>query len=147
MGSMSSKRSRRAFLRTAVGAAVAALALPLTADSAVASCVDDTGPRVVCGEPAGAIDRPAGDPSFSPFWVSTFLPTKLWPTASEVEAPLESIGAEKLFRVEAPQRGYRLLAWDPRQNRHVYLGSEAVGPADTPFWSAFAEDGKWLTST
>ena len=43
--------------------------------------------------------------------------------------------------------GYRLLVWDPRENRHVYIGSEAVGPAESPFWSAFADDGKWLDVT
>ena len=141
------KRSRRAFLRGALGAA-AALALPLTTQPVAATCTEnDAGPRSICGEstaPAGILERPAGDPSFEPFWVSTFLPTKLWPTATEVDAPLETVRPDRLFRVETPQRGYRLFVWDPRQNRHVYLGAEAVGPADTPFWAAFANDGKWL---
>ena len=141
-------RSRRAFLRGALGAA-AALALPVTtARPAAAICTDeDAGSRAICGDASatiGILERPAGDPSFEPFWVSTFLPTKMWPTATEVESPIETVQPEKLFRVETPQRGYRLFVWDPRQNRHVYLGAEAVGPADTPFWAAFANDGKWL---
>lgn len=135
--------SRRSFLRAAAGT-VAALALPLTSRPAAACAPDDgSGPRDICG-PSAAVARPAGDPSFEPFWVSTFLPTKLWPTASEVAAPIGDAEPGKLFRVDAPQRGYRLLVWDPRENRHMFIGSEAVGPADTPFWAAFADDGKWL---
>ena len=130
------KRSRRAFLRGALGAA-AALALPLTSQQVAAACTDDgTCPRAIRGgapATAGILARPAGDPSFEPFWVSTFLPTKLWPTATEVVSPIETVQPDKIFRVDAPQRGYRLFVWDPRQDRHIYLGSEAVGPADTPF--------------
>jgi hypothetical protein len=88
--------------------------------------------------------RPLGDPAFEPFWIATHLATKLWPTAVAVEEPLGTIEPGRLLRVEAPQDGYRLLVWDPRENRHAYVGSEAVGPADAPFWSAFADDGRWI---
>ncbi|MDP8924187.1 MAG: L,D-transpeptidase [Chloroflexota bacterium] len=138
------KRSRRAFLRGALGAA-AALALPLTSQPIAAACTEDAGAaRDTCGETAAILERPAGDPSFEPFWVTTFLPTKLWPTATEVESPIETVQPDRLFRVDRPQRGYRLFVWDPRQNRRIYIGAEAVGPAEAPFWAAFADDGRWL---
>src|SRR5918998_5083049 len=101
------KRSRRAFLRGARGAA-AALALPLTTQPVAAACTEnEAGPRGICGDTgatAGILERPAGDPSFEPFWVTTFLPTKLWPTATEVDDPIDMVQSEKLFRVERPQR-------------------------------------------
>jgi hypothetical protein len=140
------KLSRRHFLRAATGTA-AALALPILASPAAACAPDDgTGAGDLCGREAGA-RRPAGDPAFETFWVATHLGTKLWPTASAVEGSVDSTEAGKLFRVEAAQRGYRLLVWDPRENRHVYIGSEAVGPVEAPFWSAFADDGRWLDVT
>jgi hypothetical protein len=141
------KLSRRHFLQAASGAAAVALALPLTSSPAAACAPDDgTGSRDLCG-PDGAATRPAGDPPFEPFWVTTFLGTKLWPTATSVEGDLGAVESGRLFRVESPQRGYRLLVWDPRENRHVYVGSEAVGPTESPFWSAFADDGKWMDVT
>jgi hypothetical protein len=140
------KLSRRRFLRTATLTA-AVLALPIAPRPASACVVDDdTGADDICGV-AARVPRPAGDPPFESFWVATHLGTKLWPTASAVEEPVDSVDQGRLFRVEAPQRGYRLLVWDPRENRHAYIGSEAVGPAETPFWSAFADDGKWLDVT
>jgi hypothetical protein len=139
------KHSRRAFLQGAVAAAAGALALPLAPAPSVAACSEEqAGPSGICGGSVAFLDRPAGNPSFQPFWVSTHLATKLWPTAAEVAEPLDAVGTEKLFRVDAPQRGYRLFVWDPRRNRHGYLGAEAVGPADAPFWAGFADDGKWL---
>src|SRR5215213_5567534 len=141
------KVSRRLFLRAATGT-VAALALPLAPTPNALACAPDdgTGAGNLCGE-SNSVVRPAGDPSFEPFWVSTHLSTKVWPTASSVDGAVGMADLGRLFRVDAPQNGYRLLVWDPRENRHVYIGSEAVGPTDAPFWSAFAEDGKWLNVT
>ena len=138
------KLSRRHFLR-ATATSVAALALPLTPAPAALACSPDdgSGPNGLCGNtPLTA--RPAGDPGFEPFWVTTVLPTKLWPTPSETKEPVDQIDTGRLFRVDEPQQGYRLLVWDPRENRHTFIGSEAVGPTEAPFWSAFADDGKWL---
>jgi hypothetical protein len=138
--------SRRDFLRAATGTAVA-LALPLAPAPALACAPDDgTGGNDVC-EPTASLTRPPGDPAFESFWVATHLQTKLWPTATTVEGDLGTVDPGRLFRVESQQDGYRLLVWDPRENRHLYLGSEAVGPVDTPFWAAFADDGKWLEVT
>jgi L,D-transpeptidase-like protein len=140
------KLSRRLFLRAAATSA-AALALPLTSTPAAACAPDDgSGSAEICGDRA-LIARPAGDPAFEPFWVATHLPTKLWPTVSEIAEPVDRTEGGRVFRVDEPQRGYRLLVWDPRENRHVYIGTEAVGPADTPFWSAFADDGRWVDVT
>jgi len=142
------KLTRRLFLRTAATSA-AALALPLVPNpTPVAACAldDGTGAGGLCNNPT-ANARPAGDPSFEPFWVMTHLSTKLWPTPAEVVNPVDTTENGRLFRVDEAQEGYRLLVWDPRENRHVYIGTEAVGPADTPFWSAFAEDGKWVDVT
>src|SRR3954447_6333971 len=134
------KLTRRHFLRAATGTAVAALALPLTTQPAAACAPDDgTGADDVCGTKANQ-PRPAGDPSFEAFWVATHLGTKLWPTATSVEGAVDTVEPGKLFRVDEPQNGYRLLVWDPRENRHVFIGSEAVGPTQTPFWAAFADD-------
>jgi len=142
------KLSRRLFLRAATGtAAAAALALPLVPQTAAACAVEDgTGAEDKCASAAGT-PRPAGDPSFEPFWVATHLGTKLWETAGSIEGPVDAVEPGKLFRVDEPQQGYRLLVWDPRENRHVYIGSEAVGPIAAPFWSAFADDGKWMDVT
>jgi len=141
------KLSRRSFLRAATVTA-AALALPLVPQTPALACAtpDGTGADDLCGAEA-SVTRPAGDPSFEPFWVATHLGTKMWPTAGSVDDSVGETQAGKLFRVDEPQKGYRLLVWDPRENRHVFIGSEAVGPADAPFWSAFAEDGKWLNVT
>jgi len=139
--------SRRTFLRTAAASA-AALALPLTPSPRVLACAPDdgTGGGDTC--PAAVQPpRPAGDPSFQPFWVSTHLGTKLWPAATGADGAIAAIEPGKLFRVEEPQNGYRLHVWDPRENRRVYIGAESVGPVQTPFWAAFAEDGKWMNVT
>ena len=137
--------TRRSFIRGALAAAAALVSLPITPVRGRSQCAEDgsAGLPAICG-PDPLRERPAGDPAFEPFWVATHLTTKLWPTAVEVDEPLETIGVGRLYRVDAPQNGYRLLAWDPRENRHVYVGSEAVGPADAPFWSAFADDGRWI---
>ena len=141
------KLSRRAFLRAAGGTA-AVLALPLTPSPAAVACapaVDDGSGGDQCG--AAPVLRAAGDPSFQPFWVSTHLKTKLWSSARAIDTPVEDVDKGRLFRVDEPQQGYRLLVWDPRENRQSYIGAEAVGPTQAPFWSAFAEDGKWLNVT
>jgi L,D-transpeptidase catalytic domain/TAT (twin-arginine translocation) pathway signal sequence len=140
------KLSRRQFLRAATGTA-AVLALPITPSTALACAPDDgTDADEICG-PSATVLRAPGDPPFEAFWVATYLGTRLWPTASSVQGDFGLVGPGRLFRVDAPQRGYRLLVWDPRANQHVYIGSEAVGPAETPFWSAFADDGKWMDVT
>jgi len=141
------KLTRRSFLHAAT-TTVAALALPLTASPVAAACDpgQTAGSNPDC-DPAATTNRAPGDPSFEPFWVATHLPTKLWPTASEVDDPVEKIDRGRIFRVEEPQQGYRLLVWDPRENRQAYVGSEAVGPADPPFWAEFADDGKWVDVT
>ena len=138
--------TRRAFLRT-VPTVAAGLALPVPALPSSAFCATDgpSGPAELCGE--GELIRPAGDPPFESWWVRTHLATKTWPTPHEVDSPVASVASGKLFRVDSAQRGYRLLVWDPRINEHVYIGVEAVGPVDPPFWSAFAEDGKWIDVT
>jgi len=140
--------SRRLFLRAAA-TTVAALALPLTSTpTSAAPCGPDqeTGSSDACADPVTTTRAP-GDPSFEPFWVATHLPTKLWPTAEEVDDPVDTTDKGKVYRVEEPQKGYRLAVWDPREDRHVFIGSEAVGPADEPFWAAFADDGKWADVT
>ena len=141
------KISRRAFLRT-VPAVAAALTLPIPTASASASCTpgDLSGPAELCGS-AGMVARPAGGPGFESWWVRTFLPTKTWPTASEVNEPVSSAAEGRHFRVDGLQQGYRLPVWDPRRNEHVYIGVEAVGEVDPPFWSAFAPDGRWMDVT
>jgi len=141
------KLSRRLFLRAATGTA-AALALPLLPTRNAMACAPDdgTGTDALCGA-SNSVVRAPGPPPFDSFWVATHLSTKLWPTASSVQGAVGTADPGRLFRVEAPQNGYRLLVWDPRENTHVYVGSEAVGPTEAPFWSAFADDGKWLDVT
>lgn len=147
------KLSRRAFLRAAAGSA-AALALPLIVSPAAAApgspslgADDLAAANVVSGLTFLQQERPAGDPSFQPFWVSNHLKTKLWPDANETLNPVATIEPGRLFRVEEKQDGYRLAIWDPRENQRLYVGAEAVGPAETPFWAAFADDGKWMDVT
>ena len=141
------KLSRRLFLRAATGAA-AALALPLTPSAGLLPARRTTAPAptrsAVRRRPSS--DRPAIRRS-SRSGSRRYLGTKLWPTATTVQGDVGAVEPGRLFRVESPQNGYRLLVWDPRENRHVYIGSEAVGPAESPFWSAFAEDGKWMDVT
>lgn len=140
------KLSRRHFLRAATGTA-AVLALPIAPSPAFAcEPASQTGAGDAC-PPSSEVLRPAGDPSFEPFWVATHLDTKLWPTAEAFDEAVDAVEPGRLFRVDAPQDGYRLQVWDARENRHLYIGSEAVGPVEPPFWAAFAEDGKWLDVT
>lgn len=137
--------TRRSFLQAALAATTAGTVLPLVPTPANAFCAEATsdGPWSICGDDPTSM-RPAGDPPFEPFWVATHLSTKLWHTAMEVEHEIGTIEPGRLFRVDAPQQGYRLLVWDPRENRHIYIGSEAVGATGAPFWSAFADDGRWV---
>ena len=139
--------TRRAFLRS-VPAAVAALTLPIVPSRAGASCAVDNawGPGDLCGS-RGTVTRPPGDPGSESWWVMTYLPTKTWPTASEVNEPVSTVSDGRHFRVDGLQQGYRLPVWDPGTNSHVYIGVEAVGEVDPPFWSAFAEDGRWIDVT
>ncbi len=134
----SSSATRRAFLRL-VGAAGAALALPLVSRPALAAPAN-AGPAAR----PDSILRAPGDPSFQPWWVQTHLATKLWSSADETHDAIERIEPGRLFRVEEPQEGYRLRVWDARENRQVFIGSEAVGPTSTPFWGDFAGDGRWI---
>ena len=140
---MRTRMNRRLAIRN-LAAVAASLNLPLAPSRAVAACIDgDAGSVDSCGLPA-LFERPMADPPFEPSWVTTFLPTRLWPTPSEIDAPVASIDVGRLFRIDAPQRWYRLFVWDPRENQHAYIGAEAVGPAATPFWAAFRDDGKWI---
>lgn len=138
------KISRRGFLRS-VPAVAAALTLSIPAVHLAAACTTDEaiGPADVC-QPTGQIARPAGDPSFQSFWIKTHLPTKAWPSADELDSAVAEVSEGRLFRVDGPQEGYRLPVWSPRSNQQLYLGSEAAGPVDTPFWADFAHDGRWL---
>src|SRR4051812_47716430 len=102
--------SRRLFLRTAATTA-AALAIPLTATPTMAApCTPDqgTGSAAARADPTTTARAP-GAPSFEPFWVATHLPTKIWPSAEEVDDPVDKIDKGRLFRVDEPQKGYRLL--------------------------------------
>src|SRR5581483_6317565 len=94
--------SRRHFVQAAA-TTVAALALPLvptalTPTAAAAPCGPDTG--VGPADPCETPPRAPGDPSFEPFWVATYLPTKLWPTASELDDPVDKVDKGRLFRVD-----------------------------------------------
>jgi hypothetical protein len=135
------KTTRRGFLRT-ISVAAAALALPLAPTPIAAACPEGN-PDGPCDKP-GEVARPAGDPSFEPWWVRTVLATKTWPNPEENRESLESVPEGRHFRVLGHQEGYRLPVWDPTENREVYIGAEAVGPVGAPFWSAFAVDGKWI---
>jgi hypothetical protein len=139
--------TRRAFLRTA-GATGAALALPLLPalpTPSVAACEtdDESGARDQC-DPNVTVTRPAGPTGFEPWWVQTFLKTRIWPSADETVESLETVEPERLFRVEGAQEGYRVPAWDARENRLVYIGVEAIGPVGTPHWADYSEDGRWV---
>ena len=114
--------TRRGFLRTAV-AAGAALTLPLV--PAVADAARRwLGDR---GEAASAeacdrdveVRRPTGPPGFEPWWVQTFLATKLWPSADETVEPLETVE----HRAVLPGRGA------PGR-----VPGAGLGPAREPIW-------------
>jgi hypothetical protein len=142
--------SRRAFLRTA-GAAGAALALPLLPAvpmPRVAACETEgqAGAAETCA-PRAEVTRPPGPPGFEPWWVQTFLTTKIWPSPDETMEPLETVDPARYFRVDGPQEGYRVPAWDARENRLVYVGVEAIGPVGTPHWADYSEDGRWVDVT
>ena len=140
------KLSRRLFLRAASGAA-AALALPTDVrrpPPARRTTAPD--PTTICGpSPASG---PAGRRPAVRVVLGRHPPRdEALADGVAVEGDVGSVDPGRLFRVESPQAGYRLLVWDPRENRHVFIGSEAVGPVESPFWSAFADDGKWLDVT
>jgi hypothetical protein len=129
--------SRRRFLGT-VPAVAAALTLPIPVVPAGAALTEDPP-----SNPASPV-RPAGDPSFRSWWVRTHLPTRAWPSADELDNPVAEVSEGRLFRVDGPQEGYRLPAWSPRSNQHVYIGAEAVGPVDPPFWAEYSDNGRWI---
>ncbi len=139
--------TRRHFLRLAA-ATGAALALPLMPQPAqvwaAPAAATEPGGVAPVFDAAGLLARPAGDPSFQPWWVQTHLATKLWPSAEEIDVPVERVEPGRVFRVEEPQDGYRLRIWDPRENRQLFIGAEAVGPRDTPFWADFSDAGRWI---
>jgi hypothetical protein len=139
--------TRRGFLRSAA-AIGAALALPLvpalpTPRVLAEEAEGEPGPGARSG-PEPAVLRPMGPPGFHPWWVQTFLATKLWPSADEVAEPVESVDVERFFRVEGPQEGYRVPVWDARENRIVYIGVEAIGPVGAPIWADYSDDGRWI---
>ncbi|MGE3908860.1 MAG: L,D-transpeptidase family protein [Chloroflexota bacterium] len=139
--------TRRAFLRTAAVTG-AALALPLVSVNttpALAACepgAEGSNPEEC--KPESGLLRPPGPPGFEPWWVSTFLPTKLWPNPDDVATPVESVEPGRLFRVDGPQEGYRVPVWDARENRIVYIGVEAIGPVGRPMWAEYSDDGRWI---
>jgi hypothetical protein len=131
-----------------VGAAGAALALPLvpalpTPRVAAEESEDNKPPS----DPSVEILRPPGPPGFESWWVQTFLKTKIWPSADEMAEPLDTVEVDRYFRVDGPQEGYRVPAWDARENRTVYIGVEAIGPVGTPHWADYSEDGRWIDVT
>lgn len=140
--------SRRAFLRTATaaGAALALPLLPTMPTPRVAACeLEAQGPEQCT--PDVKPRRPPGPPGFEPWWVQTFLKTKVWPSAEDTTEPLETVDPDRYFRIDGPQEGYRLPAWDARENRLVYIGVEAIGPVGTPHWAEYSEDGRWVDVT
>jgi len=140
--------TRRAFLRT-VGAAGAALALPLVpiVPTPRAAAEENLNLDPSPGDQDAQTPRPAGPPGFESWWVQTFLTTKLWTDANEVEEPVETAEIGRYFRVEGPQEGYRVPVWDARENRTVYIGVEAIGPVGAPHWADYSEDGRWVDVT
>lgn len=133
--------TRRAFL-TAAAAVGATLALPLVPATPILACEPEGEEAESCA--GGIVTRPAGPPGFEPYWVQTFLATKLWPDAGETRKPIESVGKERLFRVDGPQDGYRVPVWDARENRWGYIGTEAIGAVGTPHWADYSDDGRWI---
>jgi hypothetical protein len=140
--------TRRAFLRTAA-AAGAALALPLLPSMPTSRVVAAEEDREAPESPKPDIQvlRPMGPPGFEPWWVQTFLKTKIWSSPDGTVEALDTVDTERLFRVDGPQEGYRLPVWDARENRTVYIGAEAIGPVGTPHWADYSEDGRWVDVT
>lgn len=137
--------TRRAFLQT-VGAATAALALPLLPSVPVvlaAECETEGAAPDACDP---KVVRPVGPPSFEPYWAQNFLKTKLWPSADELAEPIDAdvIDTGRFLRVDGPQEGYRIPVWDARENRTVYIGVETIGPVGAPHWADYSEDGRWI---
>jgi hypothetical protein len=130
-------------IRASVGAAACAVALPLVPTVSACGLDEEGGGPDYCRASVAPVHAP-GPAAFEPWWVATFLPTRVWATPFELERPLADVASGRLFRVDGPQDGYRLPVWDPRRNEHVFIGSEAVGPADPPFWAALSDDGRWI---
>ena len=140
------RRTRREFLRAAP-LALAALAAPWASSgqNRAMACEDGlSGLPSVCG---AIVDSPDGAvPGFQPSWVRVFLSTRIWPTGYELDNPIGNARVGQYFRVQAPQDGPRLRVWDPRENRMVYVGAEAVGPVGPPEWAQYLNglDGRWI---
>jgi hypothetical protein len=129
----------------------------------LAACSAPWAPRLellaaACPDPAAASDGPCDPPledsaappaDFSPWWVQTFLATRLWPSMSELDNPLGSVTVGQYLLVQAPQDGSRLQVWDPRNNVSGYIGAEAVGPVGAPVWAEYlnGQDGRWIDVT
>jgi L,D-transpeptidase-like protein len=142
--------SRRQLLR-ATPLALAALAAPLAPhlDRLAQACAELTDDAP--GSPCGALvdqDQPAAA-DFTPWWVRTFLATRLWPTANELDQPIGPLEVGQYLRVQLPQNGDRLRVWDPRTNVTGYVGAEAVGPVGPPEWADYlnGQDGRWIDVT
>lgn len=115
-----------------------ALARAPGADACIEYTDDRAGSSAVCG-----VERAESAP-YATWWVRAHTSTKLWPDEEETIKPAANVAPGQFFRVEAPQRGFRLNVWDPRSNSHVWVGAEAVGPVDPPDWADFTDDGRWL---
>jgi hypothetical protein len=162
--------TRRLFVRTALAALATGTVLPLVStlgstrpteesppvaeafsreEPQTSDALSEQPPEVVnmLAEPPSVALMPARQPLFEPFWVVTELPTKLWPTMTEVDTAVGKAEPGRVFRVDAPQEDFRLFVWDPHENRHVYIGLEAVGTTAPPFWDSFADNGRWLNVT
>lgn len=144
------KHTRRDLLR-AVPVAAAVLALPSGAGIATPALAcyqaGDDGPVKPCG---ALLDTPDGAvPGFEPQWVRSYLPTKIWPTSTELDNPIGKAEVGQYFRMQAPQDGSRLRVWDPRTSSLAWVGAEAVGPVGPPAWAQYLNglDGRWIDVT
>jgi hypothetical protein len=130
-----------------VSTGVAALAAPLALNSPrTAAACTDVGSAEVCGVSALAEAAP---PDYKPWWVQVHLPTLLWPNLREIDNAIGKAEAGRLFQVQAPQDGSRLHVFDPRTNKLVFIGAEAVGPVGAPAWARHLNglDGRWIDVT
>lgn len=121
------------------------LVVPLASTAMVQqaeACAAITDDRVSSGEQCGVAREVAGP--YATWWVRAHSKTKLWPDAEESAKSNGNVDVGQYFRVEAPQQGFRLSVWDPRTDSRQWIGTEAVGPVDPPYWADFADDGRWL---
>jgi hypothetical protein len=142
-----SNRTRRDFLKTVpLAAAALAASTGLGQTSIAAACTDQVGPH---GQLCGMLEEARPPANFEPWWVKVFLPTLVWPTMYELDNPLGKAEFGQWFQVQAPQQGSRLRVFDPRNNRVVYVGAEAVGPVGAPEWAKYLNglDGRWIDVT